>query len=193
MGAAGNRRVACHAAEWASTAQSSASAEGRRKAGLRAAWQAWSDCPYDGALPLHSKCVGFALPGEYFAVYLMDRAALSHGDYAYGCDLLVGWPCSDGAFRAYDPSDVAEGRDELQPVYEWRGEYHVERRPWFEHAHRLRLSSASAAPPSTHGQWTPPYSDPVTGERIVSFVSPLQQPEGAVAIAGVFLASGHNE
>ena len=42
--------------------------------------------------PLHSKCIGFALPGEYYATYLMDRSSLDRGEYAYGRDLVLGWP-----------------------------------------------------------------------------------------------------
>ena len=46
---------------------------------------------------MHSKCLGFALPGEYYAVYRMDKASLESGVYAYGDDIFVGWPHCDGA------------------------------------------------------------------------------------------------
>ena len=63
-------------------------------------------------------------------------------------------------------------------VYEWRGDYRVEDRPWFLHA--------QAQDSACTGSWTPPYADPVTGDLVVSFVALLQQPPGAVAIAGTF-------
>lgn len=145
--------------------------EARRLCGLNAAWQAWCDVGvYKGSPPLHSKCIGFALPGEYYAVYLMDRTALMRGEYAYGKEPCLGWPCVDGMLRAYDSSALNEH------VYQWQGDYTVEARPWFLHG---RNSPAS-------GSWTPPYADPVTGELVVSFVAPLQQPEGAVVIAGTW-------
>ena len=192
----------------------------RSAAGLRAAYRAWLACEYPATAspPLHSKCIGFALPGgregyqpaEYFAVYLMDRAALSAGQYAYGRDVLLGWPGSaiaaDGeggitdscglsrSFRAYEPSKVlleSAAGDEggsggdvlagaLRHVYEWTGEYDVTRRPWF---------ACGRAIESETGAWTAPYSDPVTAEQIVSYVAPVRTASGAlqaVIIAGAF-------
>ncbi|CAK0885090.1 unnamed protein product [Prorocentrum cordatum] len=112
----------------------------------------------------------------------MDRAALERGEYAYGRDLLVGWPRCDGCFRAYPPAAVADAGVDLSAahVYGWRGAYSVEERPWFLHGLR--------SPPG--GSWTPPYADPVTGEQIVSYVAPLGGAEGAVVIAGAFAAPG---
>jgi hypothetical protein len=160
--------------------------------GLRAAWLAWQDCGgYDGQPPIHSKCVGFAQPGGgYHAVYLMDRTALARGEYAYGSDLVLGWPRSeDGEFRAYLPSAVDGDGDwattsvgaggGARHIYAWHGEYQVETRPWYRHA--------LAGP--TGGSWTSPYADPVTGELLVSFVAPLPQGAGVV-IAGAFSVIG---
>jgi hypothetical protein len=154
-------------------------AEARAASGLRAAWLAWCDAPYGGVgPPLHSKCIGFALPtGEYYAVYLMDLAALERGEYAYGRDLLLGWPSIGGAMCAFLPSAVTESRSTglaAPHVYEWRGEYNVEARPWFIHGCRG----------PEEGSWTAPYLDPVTGDRVVSFVEPGAG--GAVVIAGAF-------
>ena len=179
--------MAARAAQFA-TESEGRSPEARQYLGLRAAWLAWRDCEYSSEPPLHSKCIGFALPGEYYATYLMDRSSLERGEYAYGRDLVLGWPCEGSTFKAFPPEAVStdERADEraddelvsMAPVYQWSGEYAVEQRPWFLHGRST----------SEGGSWTPPYADPVTGEMLVSFVAPLPQPKGAVVIAGTFAA-----
>lgn len=154
----------------------------RRIAGLRAVWHTWQEHQYTGHPPLHSKCIGFALPGEYYCAYLMDVAALEHGEYVYGRDVCIGWPSpTPGAFRAYLPSAVdaaSRDKDDAAHLYEWRGEYKVEMRPWYLHAVQANGS----------GSWTEPYADPVTGEAIVSYVCTVPDVDGAVVIAGAFAA-----
>ena len=54
----------------------SMSASARQLAALRAVWATWETVSYSGEPPIHSKCVGFALPSEYYAVYKMNRDAL---------------------------------------------------------------------------------------------------------------------
>jgi len=166
------------ASEWAHSV-GGASAEQRNNAGLRAALLAWQRCPYAGDPPLHSKGIGFALPaasnsspGEYFAVYFMNRSSLDEGVYAYGSDLVLGWPCFEGSFRAYDECAVSRPHTDgcVPHMYEWRGAYAVERRPWYEQA---RAGGGWTG-------WTEPYTDPVTNEQVVSFVTPLDCSEGVI-------------
>ena len=164
-------------------------AEHRHRRGLEAAWKAWCDVStlyYDTVAdnkmsPCHSKCVGFTSDSDYYSVYLMDKKSLvEHGIYDYGTTPVLGWPNMNGKLCAYDPDSLES--TELNVLYQWVGEYDVQKRPWFLHGRTLDQKVKS--------EWTPPYTDPVkTNDLIVSCVRSL--PNDNVAIAGTWLVPSY--
>jgi len=199
----------CAKFDWATTALSAVSKQAaafehesnnlsnpqeRHRLGLQAAWRAWCEVStsYNENLasqsmsPLHSKGVGFTSGSDYYSVYLMDRASLEVGRYAYGKTPMLGWPKIDGSLCAFDPETLEtleslESTD-LDVAYQWTGEYDVRKRPWFLHGRALDLK--------VNAEWTPPYTDPVrTEDLIVSCVKKLSN--DGVAIAGTWLVPSY--
>lgn len=147
---------------------------------LVAVWAAWAGVS-DGAPPLHSKAVGFATAtGDYVAVYRMCAASLRGGRYKYGdaplaCATLgTGDDCE---WRAWSPPPPVEM---AAPFHVWHGAYTVVQRPWYQHA-------------AMHGCGWVVYADPVTHERVRSYVEPLRAEDGTLAgvmIVGTFASAG---
>ncbi|KAK3261210.1 hypothetical protein CYMTET_29873 [Cymbomonas tetramitiformis] len=106
--------------------------------------------PVDAAL-VHSKVAGIGFEnGQYIAVYSMNTEALARGQYEYRGheEYVLGIVCPDafgpGVFRCYRPCGSPES---AKSIYEWRGDYTVQKRPWYLEG---RLKEG----------WTKKYADP---------------------------------
>eukprot|EP00418_Pyrodinium_bahamense_P019463 CAMPEP_0179104502 /NCGR_PEP_ID=MMETSP0796-20121207/48480_1 /TAXON_ID=73915 /ORGANISM="Pyrodinium bahamense, Strain pbaha01" /LENGTH=209 /DNA_ID=CAMNT_0020802449 /DNA_START=108 /DNA_END=737 /DNA_ORIENTATION=+ len=137
---------------------------------------------------VHSKALGLATAsGDFYSIYSFDMTELSRGAFTYVGDQkrfvagAVSQVYGDHAWHAYT---LNQDSVSTVPFGVWGGSdpctgkaYNAADRPWYAHA----VENGEGL--------TLPYSDPVTGQGMVSYVLPLRDSEQVlgVIVAGSFL------